>query len=55
MFRCSNYLFFVAKFLYYLASLPYLLRGVLSELLEMLPPELEVPKVPTKLNITLNF
>ena len=46
---------FVAKLLYNRANLPYLLRAVLSELLETLPPELEVPKVPTKLNITLNF
>ena len=43
------------KLLYNLAPLPYLLRAVHSEFHEMLPPELEVPKVPNKLNLTLNF
>ena len=44
---------FVAKLQYNLGLL--LLRAVLSGLLEMLPPKLEILKISTEENITLNF
>ena len=50
---CSDYLPFVAKFLYILD--PCLLRGVLSGLLEMLLQGLKSSVLSIEYNVTLNF